>query len=52
MLYEHIIPLEPGKCIELSACLERSEDSVENMEGYLVNFREMLGILEKTLERC
>ena len=47
MLYEHIIPLEPGKCIELSACLERSEDSVENMEGYLVNFREMLGILEK-----
>lgn len=47
MLYEHIIPLEPAKCIELSACLERSEDSVENMEEYLVNFREMVDILQK-----
>ena len=30
--------LEPAKCIELSACLESSEDSIENMEEYLSNF--------------
>lgn len=48
MLYEHIIPMEPAKCIELSAALERSEDSVENMETYLTQFREILDILEKT----
>lgn len=47
MLYEHIIPLEPSRCIELSACLEKSEDSVENMEEYLVKYREMLAILSR-----
>lgn len=40
--------MEPAKCIELSAALERSEDSVENMETYLTQFREILDILEKT----
>ena len=47
MLFEHIVPLEPSKCIELSACLERSEDSLDNMEEYLVKFRDMMDILKK-----
>tara|TARA_B100001287_G_scaffold271121_1_gene270928 strand:+ start:466 stop:1260 length:795 start_codon:yes stop_codon:yes gene_type:complete len=47
MLYEHIVPMEPAKCIDLSACLERSEDSVENMEEYLAKFREMMGLLKR-----
>lgn len=47
MLYEHIIPIESTRCIGLSALLESSEDSVENMEEYLVKFREILDILKK-----
>ena len=47
MLYEHIIRMEPAKCIELSACLEKSEDSIEHMESYLLKFREMLSILAR-----
>lgn len=47
MLYEHIVPLEPAKCIDLSASLERSEDSIEHMEEYLVKFREMLDVLKR-----
>ena len=47
MLYEHIVPLESARCIELSALLESSEDSLEQMEAYLVKFREMLDILKR-----
>ena len=45
MLFEHIVAFEPQKCIYLSECLERSEESVANMEEYLVKFREMLSLL-------
>lgn len=48
MLYERIVPIESAKCIGLSACLESSEDSINNMEEYLVKFREMLVILKKS----
>ena len=47
MLYEHIIPLEPGRCIELSASREKSDETVENMEEYLVKYREMLALLSR-----
>ena len=47
MLYEHIVPIEPGRCIELSASRERSDESVENMEDYLAKFREMLDLLTR-----
>lgn len=47
MLYEHIVQIQPSRCIQLSADLERSEDGVEYMEIYLKHFREMLSLLSK-----
>ena len=46
MLFEQIVAFEPDKCIYLSECLERSEESVPNMEEYLLKFREMLDLLK------
>lgn len=48
MLYEHILNIERERAIELSECCENSEESVENMEHYLVKFNEMLEILRNT----
>ena len=48
MLYEHILSIEPQKCIALSECLERSNDNVASMEKYLDKFREMMSILKQS----
>ena len=45
MLYEQIVNIEPQRCIRLSERLERSEESVENMEKYLSEFRELKDLL-------
>ena len=47
MLYEQIVNIEPQRCIRLSESLEQSEESVENMEKYLSEFRELKNLLSK-----
>ena len=47
MLYEQIVNIEPQRCIRLSESLEQSEESVENMEKYLSEFRELKDLLSK-----
>ena len=48
MLYEHIVSIEPQKCIALSESLERSNDNIASMETYLLKLREMIEILKQT----
>jgi len=47
MLYETIVDVELDKCISLSEAFRNSDVSTENMRRYLVQFREMLGILDE-----
>ena len=45
MLYEQIVNIEPQRCIRLSEALEQSVESVEKMEKYLADFRELKRML-------
>lgn len=47
MLYEQIVNIEPTRCIRLSEALEQSNESIQNMEQYLTEFRELKDILSK-----
>jgi hypothetical protein len=47
MLYEQIVNIEPARCIRLSEALEQSEESIESMERYLTEFRELKDLLAK-----
>lgn len=47
MLYEQIVNIEPQRCIKLSESLEQSTESIENMETYLREFRELKELLSE-----
>lgn len=48
ILFEHILPVYPELCIEVSEHREQSEESSASMQRYLGKFRQLLDIVQKS----